>query len=147
MLKILHPTTRKVKAMFRPGIIARCLNFCFAKHTCPHNRHTLLSTLNNIDCKILESTDSFLRQTLLFGSTTLDPETNTLILNATIDYILSTEGFEEPLYLKKNLVFLIQFFASFQNFSSFIIFISVFHFNILVSIYFFLFVLPGTLDF
>ena len=109
MLKILHPTTRKVKAMFRPRIIARCLNFCFAKHACPHNRHTLLSTLNNIDCKILESTDSFLRQTLLFGSTTFDPETNTLILNATIEYILSTEGFEEPLYLKKNLVFLIQF--------------------------------------
>ena len=61
-------------------------------------RHTLLSTLNNIDSKILESNDSYLTQTLLFGSTSFDSETNTLVLNATIDYILSTERFEEPLF-------------------------------------------------
>ena len=61
-------------------------------------RHTLLSTLNNIDSKILESNDSYLTLTLLFGSTSLDSETNTLVLNATIDYILSTERFEEPLF-------------------------------------------------
>ena len=61
-------------------------------------RHTLLSTLNNIDSKILESNDSYLTQTLLFGSTSFDSETNTLVLNATIDYILSTERFEQPLF-------------------------------------------------
>ena len=61
-------------------------------------RHTLLSTLNNIDSKILESNDSYLTQTLLFGSTSFDSETNTLVLNATINYILSTERFEEPLF-------------------------------------------------
>ena len=60
-------------------------------------RLTLLSTLNNIDSKILDSNDSFLTQTLLFGSTLFDSETNTLVLNATIDYILSTERFEESL--------------------------------------------------
>ena len=60
-------------------------------------RHTLLSTLNNIDSKLLESNDSYLTQTLLFGSTSFDSETNTLALNATIDYILFTERFEEPL--------------------------------------------------
>ena len=32
---------------------------------CHDKRLTLLSTLNNIDCKILESTDSYLTQTLL----------------------------------------------------------------------------------
>ena len=52
----------------------------------------------NIDSKILESNDSYLTQTLLFGSTSFDSETNTLVLNATIDYILSTERFEEPLF-------------------------------------------------
>ena len=36
----------------------------------------------------------FLTQALLFGST-LDTETKILILNATIDYILSTKRFEE----------------------------------------------------
>ena len=30
-------------------------------------RHNLLSTLNNIDCKILESTDSYLTQTFLYS--------------------------------------------------------------------------------
>ena len=64
------------------------------------------STLNNIDSKILDSNDSYLTQTLLFGSTSFDSETNTLVLNATIDYILSTERFEQPLFLK-NLVFFI----------------------------------------
>ena len=63
-------------------------------------RHTLLSTLNNIDSKILESDDSYLTQTLLFGSISFDSETNKLVLNATIDYILSTERFEEPLFKK-----------------------------------------------
>ena len=48
-------------------------------------RHTLLSTLNNIDSKILESNDSYSTQTLLFGSTSFDSETNTLVLNATIN--------------------------------------------------------------
>ena len=61
-------------------------------------RHTLLSTLDNIDSKILESNDSYLTQTLLFGSTSFDSETNTLVLNTAIDYILSTERFEQPLF-------------------------------------------------
>ena len=61
-------------------------------------RHTLRSTLNNIDWKILESTNSYLAQTFLFACTSLDSETNTLVLNATIDYILSTERFEELLF-------------------------------------------------
>ena len=61
-------------------------------------KHTLLSTLNNIDSKLLESNDSYLTETLIFGSTSFDSETNTLVLNSTIDYILSTERFEEPLF-------------------------------------------------
>ena len=65
-------------------------------------RHTFLSTLNNIDCKILDSTDSYLTQSLLFGCTLFHSETETLVLNATIDYILSTERFKESLFFKKN---------------------------------------------
>ena len=60
-------------------------------------RYTLLSTLNNIDSKVFESTDSYLTKTLLFGCTSFDLETNKLLLNATIDYILSTERFNERL--------------------------------------------------
>ena len=54
-------------------------------------RHALLSTLKNISSKILESTDAYLTQTCLFGCSSFDSETSTLILNATIDFILSTE--------------------------------------------------------
>ena len=61
-------------------------------------KDTLLSNLNNTDCKISESTNSYLTQTLFFGSTSFDAETNTLVLNATIDYTLSTERFEERLF-------------------------------------------------
>ena len=60
-------------------------------------RYTLLSTLNKIDCKLLELTKSSLSQTLLYDNTLFDKEINTLILNATIEYILSTGKFEEPL--------------------------------------------------
>ena len=60
-------------------------------------RYTLLSTLNNIDCKLLELTKSSLSQTLLYGNTLFDKEKNTRILNATSEYILSTERFEEAL--------------------------------------------------
>ena len=60
-------------------------NFLLHCPTFHDKRHTLLSTLNNIDSKILESNDSYLTQTLLFGSTLFDSETNTFVLNATID--------------------------------------------------------------
>ena len=61
-------------------------------------RYTLLSTFNKnkTDYKILELTKSSLTQSLLFGNTSFDRK-KTLILNATIEYILSTERFEEPL--------------------------------------------------
>ena len=78
-----------------------------------HVTHALLSTLNDTDSKILESNDFFLTQTLLFGSTSFDTETSTLVLNATIGYILSI-----------------------QNLACFVIFICFFHCNILFSIYF-----------
>ena len=60
-------------------------------------QYILLSTLNKIDCKLLELTKSSLSQTLLYGNTLFDKEKNTLIFNATLEYILSTERFEEPL--------------------------------------------------
>ena len=52
---------------------------------------------NSSDCKSLELTKSSLSQTLLYGNTLFDKEKNTLILNTTIEYILSTERSEESL--------------------------------------------------
>ena len=60
-------------------------------------RFTLLSTLNNIDCTLLELTKFSLSETLLNGNKLFDKEKKTCILNATIEYILSTERFEKPI--------------------------------------------------
>ena len=62
------------------------------------NRSSLLSTVRNIDCKLLEISDSSLTQTLLHGNPSFDVITNSLILNATIDFILSSKRFEEALF-------------------------------------------------
>ena len=68
---------------------------------CPiynNNRSSLLSTIRNIDYKLLEITDSSLTHTLLYGNPSFDIITNSLILNATIDFILSTKRFEKALF-------------------------------------------------
>ena len=67
---------------------------------CPifdNKRITHQRTLSNIDCKLIETNESSLTKTLLFGNSLFDSKKNSLILNASIDYILSTKRFEEPL--------------------------------------------------
>ena len=66
-------------------------------HLFDDKRITLLSTLKKIYCKLIESSESCLIETLLFGNSLFDLKKNFLILNASIDYILSTERFEEAL--------------------------------------------------
>ena len=77
---------------------------------CPiynNDRSSLLSTIRNIDCKLLEITDSSLTHTLLYGNPSFDIITNSLILNATIDFVLSTKRFEEALFKRINQCFLL----------------------------------------
>ena len=64
---------------------------------------------------MLESTNSNLTQTLLYGCTLFDTGTNTLVLNATIDYILSTDRFEQPLFFSYEIYLILsdQLFFSF----------------------------------
>ena len=57
-----------------------------------------LALLEILICKLLGITDSSLTQTLLYGNPSFDIITNSLILNATIDFILSTKRFEEALF-------------------------------------------------
>ena len=54
---------------------------------CPmynNERHTLLSTIKNIDRRLLDVTETDLIKTLLFGNS-VDAKTNTKILNATTE--------------------------------------------------------------
>ena len=67
---------------------------------CPlysNERRTLLNSLVNIDHTLLDNTDFSLTQILLFGNTTFNAIENTKIINLTIDFVLSTKRFEEPL--------------------------------------------------
>ena len=60
-------------------------------------RLALLNTIRNIDMSILQLTDSKFSTVLLFGDTSFDNNKNTFILDATIDYIISTGRFDVPL--------------------------------------------------
>ena len=50
-------------------------------------RHTLLSTLKNIDHKLLDLPKQIVTKNLLFGSSSFDIITNTNILNVTVNLI------------------------------------------------------------
>ena len=57
-----------------------------------------LNTLKNIDTSILQQSDSKFTRILLFDDTSLGNNKNTFILDATIDYIIFTGRFDEPLF-------------------------------------------------
>ena len=61
-------------------------------------RRTLLSTLVNIDNNLLDLCKPVLIRTLLFGSNSFNTDANTNVLNATIEYIISTKRFDESLF-------------------------------------------------
>ena len=65
---------------------------------CNDESHTLLSTMKNIDCRLLDVTEIVLIKTLLVGNFSVDAHTNTQILNATSEYILTTKRFDESLF-------------------------------------------------
>ena len=68
---------------------------------CPqfvNKRCTLLSTIGNINYKLIENTNSNLTQKLLFGNTSFDITGNTNILSATINFIFLTKRFDNYFY-------------------------------------------------
>ena len=50
--------------------------------------------MKSINCSILESSDAAVTKILPFDDNTLSNSSNTLILNKTIEYIISTQRFE-----------------------------------------------------
>ena len=62
-----------------------------------NERLILLNIVKNIDSKLFDS-DLRLTQILLFGDKSLDVNTNSSILNATIDFVLSSKRFEEAIF-------------------------------------------------
>ena len=68
-------------------------------------RLALLNTIRNIDMSILQLSDSKFTSVLLFGDNSFDNSKNTFILDATIDYIISTRRFGVPLFSSSRLTF------------------------------------------
>ena len=72
---------------------------------CPqfvNDRRTLLSTLHYCNCSLLENASKVLKQTLLFGNTSLSLSDNSKILSATNYFILSTKSLINSLFDNEN---------------------------------------------
>ena len=64
---------------------------------CPHysnERSNFLNTIRNISRNIFDKNDLQITETLLYGDSSLDDKTNTLILNATIDFLFVSKKFD-----------------------------------------------------
>ena len=68
-------------------------------------RLALLNTIKNIYMSILQQSDSKFTNVWLFGDTSFDNNKNTFILHDTIDYIILTGRFDEPLFNNSWLAF------------------------------------------
>ena len=55
---------------------------------------TLLNKIKSINCSILESSDAAVTKVLLFGDNSSSDSSSNLILNSTIEYIISTQKIE-----------------------------------------------------
>ena len=65
----------------------------------------LLSIVKNNYINLLDYSDLRLTQILLFDGTSLDISTNSSILNATINFFISSKWLEEPLFQSANFFF------------------------------------------
>ena len=81
---------------------AHFLLYCLTNIT---ERRTLLSTIENTDNNLLDPCEPVLIWTLLFGSNSFDTDANINVLNATIESILSSKRFDEPLFQWKQKIF------------------------------------------
>ena len=60
-------------------------------------RRTLLSAINS-ENNLLDLCEPVLIKALPFGINSFDTNANTNVLNATIEYVLSTKRFQEPFF-------------------------------------------------
>ena len=105
-LGLSHLCEHKLKHSFQDCLNSLCLcgneiktstHYLLHCPTYTNERLTLLNKIKSINCSILESSDAAVTKILLFGDNTLSNSYNTLILNSTIEYIISTQQFEGPI--------------------------------------------------
>ena len=75
-------------------------NTCHFLLQCPNSlteRNTFLNKITNIDSDILNQADATITKASLLGNSKYSNEINLQILNASIDFILTSKRFYEPL--------------------------------------------------
>ena len=63
-----------------------------------HKRKTLLDNIKSTLPNIFEQSDSFINNVFLLSDNSLDDSSNTVILNATINYITSAKRFDGSIF-------------------------------------------------
>ena len=105
-LGLSHLHEHKFKNNFRDKLNPFCTCGCDVENTChfllhcPNfltERNTLFNKITNIDSNILNQADATITKTLLFGNSKYSSEINLQILNVSIDFILTSKRFDEPL--------------------------------------------------
>ena len=106
-LSLSHLHEHKFKHSFHDTLNAFCscrldvetiMQFFLYYPLSTNQRRTFLNTVKDIDCSLTNTNDSILTHVLLFGRASLDTSANTLLFNATMNYITSTNRFEECLF-------------------------------------------------
>ena len=102
-----HLRDHKFKHSFQDTINPLCTCSLEAETTihfilhCPYyenERHILLASIRSIKSSILDQNDNNIVKTLLYGLSSLSETQNTSILNATMEFLISSNRFEEQLY-------------------------------------------------
>ena len=62
-----------------------------------NERLTFLNIIRNIDSNILSKNDFKVTETLLYGDSSYDDIKNTLIMNATMEFLFTSKRFDVPL--------------------------------------------------
>ena len=62
-----------------------------------NERLTFLNIIRNIDSNILSKNDLKVTETLLYGDSSYDDTNNTLIMNATMEFLFASKRFDVPL--------------------------------------------------
>ena len=105
-LELSHLCEHKFKQSFQDTLTPLCscgkevettFHFLFSCPNYSDERLTLLSEIRNINPNILENTNSQITQFFLYRDKNFNASTNFIILSSTIEHILATKRFDEPL--------------------------------------------------
>ena len=107
LLGLSHLREHKFKHSFQDTLNPLCscgkevettFHFLLSCSNYSDERLTLLSKIRNINPNILENTSSQITRFFLYGDKNFTASTNFTILSSTIEYILATKRFDEPLF-------------------------------------------------